>query len=126
MASRPHPVTFAITLSAGREFARWEDLRVPGVLLFVLAAQFMTVIMLGAGIAPGYDYGGGAISDLGVIGETALLFNLSLVVVGAFNLGAGWLLFRRHRRAGVLGVFAVAGVGAAGAGLVPLGPSGLH
>ena len=49
----------------------------PGVLLFVLAAQFMTVIMLTASMAPGYDTAGGAISDLGVISETALLFNLS-------------------------------------------------
>jgi len=54
-------------------------------LLFVLAAAFMTVVMAATSIAPAYDVQGGAISDLGVIGETARLFNGSLVAVGALN-----------------------------------------
>ena len=72
------------------------SLRAPGVLLFVLAAQFMTVIMLAASMAPRYDVAGGAISDLGVISETALLFNLSLLAVGALNILGGYLLYRTH------------------------------
>ena len=101
-------------------------MRDPGVLLFFLAAQFMTVIMLGASMAPGYDLSGGAISDLGVIGETALLFNASLVAVGALNVAAGLLLYRATGRSAILAAFTIAGLGAAGAGVVPLNVSGLH
>ena len=97
-----------------------------GVLLFILAAGFMTAIMLAASMAPGYDVAGGAISDLGVIGETALLFNVALVAVGALNVSAGVLLYRQHGRAWLLGVFLLAGIGAGGAGLIPLGTSDLH
>jgi hypothetical membrane protein len=97
-----------------------------GVALFALAAQFMTVIMLGTSIAPGYDIRGGAISDLGVIPETALLFNVSLVVTGALNVPAGVLLYRSFRRVRIPAVFTVAGVGAIGAGLLPLDTGGAH
>jgi hypothetical membrane protein len=100
--------------------------RLAGALLFILAAQFMTVIMLGASMAPGYDLSGGAISDLGVIDETALLFNVSLVAVGALNVAAGAILFRTTGRRSILAVSTVAGLGAAGAGLVPLNVSDLH
>ena len=102
------------------------DTRVAGLLLFLLAAQFMTVIMLGASVAPDYDYAGAAISDLGAIRDTALLFNVSLVAVGVLNLTAGWLLYRADHGAGLLALFTIAGVGAAGAGLMPIGTSGLH
>jgi hypothetical membrane protein len=107
--------------------ATWlDDRRVPGFLLFVLAAQFMTVIMLAASIAPRYDYAGGAISDLGVIDETAMLFNVSLIAVGVLNVVGGYLFYRGHRRRWVLATFALAGLGAIGAGLVPLDMSGFH
>jgi hypothetical membrane protein len=102
------------------------QMRLTGILLFILAAQFLTVIMLGASMAPGYDINGGAISDLGVIGETALLFNVSLVIVGVLNVAAGLLLYRATDRRSILAVFAVAGLGALGAGLFPLDVSGLH
>jgi hypothetical membrane protein len=101
-------------------------LRLPGVLLFVLAAQFMTVVMLGASMATAYDISGGAISDLGVAQETALLFNASLVLVGALNVAAGLLLFAATGRRWLVAVFVIAGLGAAGAGLVPLDRSDLH
>jgi len=97
-----------------------------GLLLFMLAAGFMTVIMLAASMAPGYDVAGGAISDLGAIGETALLFNVSLITVGALNVISGVLLHRQHGRGWLLGVFLLAGIGAGGAGLIPLGTSDLH
>ena len=102
------------------------DLRLAGVALFALAAQFMTVIMLGASVAPGYDVRGAAISDLGVAPETRLLVNASLVLVGVLNLVGGWLCYRWHRRIGLLALFVVAGVGAIGAGLFPLDSGGLH
>jgi hypothetical membrane protein len=103
-----------------------RDLRHAGLLLFALPAQFMTVIMLAASIAPGYDMREAAISDLGVIEETAFLFNHSLLAVGVLNLGGGLLLYRSHRRAGILALFALAGCGAIGAGLFPLQSGGPH
>ncbi len=120
--------TFDAPLAAGRSAstASQAQRRLSGVLLFSLAAQFMTVIMLGASMAPGYDIAQGAISDLGVIDETQLLFNASLIAVGALNLAAGYLLYRAHDRPWILGIFVLAAVGAAGAGLLPLDASGLH
>jgi hypothetical membrane protein len=97
-----------------------------GLSLFLLAAQFMTVIMLAASIAPGYDFTGGAISDLGVVPETAVLFNVSLVAVGILNIVGGYLFYRTHHRAGILAIYVLAGLGAVGAGLVPLDRSDLH
>lgn len=115
-------------LATGRSAptAATAQLQLAGVLLFSLAALFMTVIMLGASMAPGYDIAQGAISDLGVIDETQLLFNASLFAVGALNLVAGYLLYRAHRRFWIMAVFFLAAVGAAGAGLVPLDTNDLH
>lgn len=103
-----------------------DSRRLAGFLLFILAAQFMTVIMLAASIAPAYDDNTAAISDLGVIRETALLFNASLVGVGLLNLLGGYLLHRTYGRGWILPVFALGGIGAAGAGLLPLDSSDLH
>ena len=100
--------------------------RLAGLLLFTLSATFMTVIMLAAGIAPGYDYVGGAISDLGTLPQTALVFNATLIAVGLLNIAGGYVLYRSHGRIGLLAVFLVAGVGALGAGLLPLNVSELH
>ena len=100
--------------------------RLAGFVLFALAAQFMTVIMLAASIAPGYDYNGGAISDLGVTAETATLFNVSLILVGVLNIAGGYLFYRTHERPPVLGLFVLAGIGALGAGLFPLDRGTIH
>ena len=97
-----------------------------GVFFFALAAQFMTVIMLAAAMVPDYDFGAAAISDLGVFPETALLFNVSLVVVGVFNLLGGYFYYRTHGKRWLLAIFALAGIGAIGAGLFPLDTGGLH
>jgi hypothetical membrane protein len=117
--------THTQTLVRARAVPR-STTRVAGVLFFVLAAGFLTVIMLAASMAPGYDLPGGAISDLGAISETALLFNLTLVGVGVLNLVGGYLFYRTHGRPWILALFGLAGLGAIGAGLVPLGTSDLH
>jgi len=102
-------------------------LQAAGIFLFLLAAQFMVVIMLGAAIAPGYDFNAAAISDLGVVPATALLFNVSLVVVGVFNVLGGYLFYRAHGARWLLALFALAGIGAIGAGVFTLeNPTGLH
>ena len=107
--------------------AGWiHDPRLPGVLVFVQAAQFMTVIMLAASMAPGYDFSGGAISDLGVVMETATLFNVSLVLTGLLNLAAGYLLYLERHGRWLFAVYVAAGVGAIGAGLLPLNSGDAH
>ena len=114
-----------LTLTRAHERSR-PSTRVPGVLLFVLAAGFMTVIMVAASMAPGYDAQGGAISDLGVIGQTAALFNVTLLAVGLLNIVGGYLLYRTHGRAWVFAIYLMAGLGAFGAGLVPLNVGDIH
>ena len=59
----------------------------------------------------GYDMREAAISDLGVSQQTAVLFNLSLVVVGVLNIAGGFLLYRAHRRAWIMVLFTIAGCG---------------
>ncbi|HEY7526115.1 MAG TPA: DUF998 domain-containing protein [Candidatus Limnocylindria bacterium] len=100
--------------------------RLAGVALVVLAAEFMTAIMLGASMAAGYELNAGAISDLGVAPETALLFNGSLVFIGLLNVLAGFALYRSLGRPWLLAMFILAGLGAVGAGLFPLSTGDLH
>lgn len=109
----------------GAREAAWEP-RLAGLLLLTLGAVFLTGTMLAASIAPGYDYHSAAISDLGVIDSTAALFNVVLVVVGGLNIAGGYLFYREHRRAWLLALFLVGGVGAIGAGLNPLSTGTVH
>jgi hypothetical membrane protein len=97
-----------------------------GVLLAIVGAGFMTVIMLGASIAPGYDYAGGAISHLGVVPETATLFNVTLLAIAVLNALGGFVLYTQHRRTWLLVPFVLGGIGAFGAGIFPLDTGGLH
>lgn len=110
----------------GEQVVPDDSRRLAGLVLFVLAAQFMSVIMLAASIAPGYDFNEAAISDLGVIGSTALLFNSSLVAAGVLNILGGYLFYRSHRRGWVLALFVVAGVGALGVGVFTLDRGAVH
>ncbi|WP_440991869.1 DUF998 domain-containing protein [Haloarchaeobius baliensis] len=105
---------------------KYDDRTVAGLLLFVLGAGFMTAIMLAAALVPGYDFRGGAISDLGVFAESALLFNGGLLVVGVLNLAGGYLLYRRHGKRWLLAIYALASVGAVGTGLFPLDTGDAH
>jgi hypothetical membrane protein len=97
-----------------------------GVLFIALGVAFVTGIMILASIAPAYDYGAAAISDLGVISQTALFFNVLLITVGTLNIIGGYLFYRDHGSRGLLGLYVVAGVGAIGAGLLPLSTGAPH
>ncbi len=99
--------------------------RLAGVALFALSAGFLTTIMLGASMVPGYDMGTAAISDLGVAPEASVLFNGSLILVGVLNLAAAALLLAGGHRV-LLGTFTLAAIGAIGAGAFPLGSGGPH
>lgn len=103
-----------------------HGIRAAGAAFVVVGAGFLTGIMLLASIAPTYDYAGGAISDLGVIGETAILFNVMLIGVGALNVAGGVLFGRAHGRTWLTTLYVVAGIGAIGAGLFPLSTGTPH
>jgi hypothetical membrane protein len=126
VSSQTHPASLRLEpINPAREMT-WDDQRLPGFILFVLAAQFMTVIMLAASMAPAYDFNAGAISDLGVVPETAFLFNASLIAVGVLNVVGGFLFFRTHRKPWILTTYLLAGIGALGAGSIPLDTSDFH
>jgi hypothetical membrane protein len=103
-----------------------EPRRLAGVIFFVTGALFLTGIMVAASIAPDYDYHGGAISDLGVIDATAVLFNVLLVGVGLLNIAGGSFFFRVHRRPWLFATYVLGGIGAIGAGLMPLDTGAPH
>jgi len=109
---------FATATATGRQTA--------GALAFLTGATFLIGTMLAASIAPGYDFHGAALSDLGVIDETAVLFNAILIGIGVLDLSAGILLYRAVRRPGVLAAFVMGGLGAVGAGSFPLDTGGAH
>ncbi len=98
-----------------------------GYLLAFAAGQFLIALMLGESIAPDYSMHDNAISDLGTIAETELLFNASLFLIGALNFAAGYVLYKAIGSRMVLVTFALGGIGAMGAGLIPLdNPIGVH
>jgi hypothetical membrane protein len=114
------------TRTRSTPIGRTAEMRLAGLLLLALAGGFLTVIMLGASMAPAYDMNAGAISDLGVTAQTALLFNVTVAVVGILNAAAGYLLYRWHGRRWVLAVFALASIGGVGVGLFPLSTGAPH
>jgi hypothetical membrane protein len=103
-----------------------EYRRLAGLAFVGLGAGFLTTVMVAAAMVPGYDFRGGAISDLGVAPETALLFNTLLVLAGVVNIAGGYLLYRAHGERWLLGLFVVAGAGAVVAGVFPLDTGAPH
>jgi hypothetical membrane protein len=106
---------------------RYGNETTSGLLLALGAGQFMVMMMLLEAVAPGYSMHDNAISDLGTIPETRLFFNASLFVIGLMNLVAGYFLYGSLGDKILLTVFCLGGIGAMGAGLVPLdSPLGVH
>ena len=48
------------------------------------------------------------------------------MLVGLLNLAGGYLFYRTHGKRWLVAIFALAGIGAIGAGLFPLDTGGLH
>ncbi|WP_439026698.1 DUF998 domain-containing protein [Haloarchaeobius sp. DT45] len=120
-------VSSLTTVIRPAETTRSSAERIAGLAFFVLAAEFITAIMLAAAMAPDYALNPSAISDLGVMSETALLFNASLGLVGALNIIGGVYFYRVHGKRWLLAIFVLAGIGAIGTGVFPLdSPTGLH
>ncbi|MEM2282008.1 MAG: DUF998 domain-containing protein [Candidatus Hadarchaeales archaeon] len=95
-------------------------MRLAGLVIFAGAVQFWFCMLLAECLYPGYSVSGNWISDLGV-GPTAILFNLSVFLLGA-SLVAGAYLLREFR---VFPIFLLlCGVGAMGVGIFPERPHG--
>ena len=112
--------------SRARLIERSSALRLAGGMFLGMGTAFIAVTMLAASIAPGYDFHAAAISDLGTIPETALLFNGLLIVIGLFNAATGYFLYRAYGSPWMVALFAVAGLGSLGAGVVPLSAGDAH
>ena len=94
-----------------------ENRSLIGALLFVGTAQFILVIVITEALYPGYTVATNVLSDLGV-GQTALLYNASIAVFGAFA-SIGSLLGRRTLGPGLAITLAITGACAVGVGLFP-------
>lgn len=97
-----------------------------GLIFSLMSAQFMLVLMFGAAIAPGYSINQNAISDLGVISQTALLFNTSLFVFGLFVIIAAYFYHQDHHTTWITMLFFASGIGAIGVALFPLDNPAVH
>lgn len=126
MTSATHDRAVGVRPASATNATAVGTLAMAGSIFVLIGAAFLTVTMLAASIARGYDFAGGAISDLGVIVETALLFNVLLIATGVLNGVGGYLLFTWHRRPLLLALYLLGGVGAVGAGLLPLDTGGPH
>jgi hypothetical membrane protein len=114
------------TTPASTDWGLRRSRSLAGTILFVSAAQFVTVIVIAAALAPGYDIRNAAISDLGSIRSTATLFNCSVIAVGLCNILSGYFYFRAHSELRLMAIFTVAGIGAAGVGLFPVSRFEIH
>ena len=103
---------------------RIENRSLLGILLFVGAAQYILLINIAEALYPGYSVATNAMSDLGV-GQTAVLFNSSTVVFGAFIL-IGLLLGRRAIGTALTTTLAVYGACSVGVGVFPETTGALH
>jgi len=94
-----------------------ENRSLLGALLFVGVAQFILVIAITEALYPGYSVATNVISDLGV-GQTALLFNASVAVLGVCVF-IGSLVGQRTLGTGLTITLAVTGACAVGVGVFP-------
>ena len=93
--------------------------------MFIGAAFFLAAVTFGEALAPGYDVHEQPISDLGIITETAILFNLSLIVMGIVMLISGFILHRASPSLVITVIYIIAGIGIVGVGIFDLN-SGIH
>jgi len=95
-----------------------------GALIFFGGAQFLVCMMIAGALYPGYSLSENYISDLG-IGPSAVIFNTSIIALGALCVCAAHLL-RGNKNALVPLFIALMGIGAAGVGIFPENVPVLH
>ncbi|MEE9267806.1 MAG: DUF998 domain-containing protein [Thermoplasmata archaeon] len=92
--------------------------KLSGLLLFLGGVQFTVGLMIAASLTPGYSIADDTISSLGVR-EGALVFNISIILLGVFVLAAAYFIRSALGSLVVAVLVAVAGIGALGVGVFP-------
>ena len=96
-----------------------------GCLLFLGGAQCLLMMVIAEALYPGYSVAGNWISDLGV-GNTSLLFNSSVFLLGGVLMAAAYLINLTSSSRLFSVVLAAAGIGAMGVGLFPETAGAIH
>jgi len=99
--------------------------QIAGLLLFIAGLQFFLSLLIAESLYPGYSTTANYISDLG-IGNTALLFNVSIVLLGALILISSYLIKRDFKTNLFTIVLALTGIGAVGVGIFPENTAPFH
>jgi len=92
--------------------------KVAGALIFVGVVQFVLCMLVAECLYLNYSVSKNYISDLGV-GATALIFNVSVFLLGAMVLASVYFLKQKVQSRILLGFLALCGVGAMGVGIFP-------
>lgn len=93
-----------------------NSVRIGSFILLVGLIQFFLLESVSTFLYPGYSVANNYVSDLGTGANTAAIFNSSIVVLGITEVVGGYML-RSYSRA-LFMTFAIAGIGAAGVGVV--------
>jgi len=89
---------------------------IAGLFILLGTTQFIIIFKISEFLYPGYSVANNYISDLGV-GNTALLFNSSMIVLGILGIIAAFLLFEWDKVFSIL--FLLSSIGALGVGVFP-------
>lgn len=95
---------------------RENNLKISGLLIGLSVIYFIVAMMVAEALYPGYSISNNYISDLG-IGPSALIFNFSIIVLGAF-LVLGAYFYKKGTKNFVLSILvAITGLSAMGVGI---------
>jgi hypothetical membrane protein len=105
----------------------YSDRKLAGTFAFIAGVQCMVGISVAEELYPGYSVSANYISDLGatcrvtcIIQEPAsLVFNSTVIVLGALGITASYFLYRATRRKLLTSLLILSGIGAVGVGVFP-------
>ena len=93
-----------------------KSVRLGSFVLLLGLVQFFLLESISTFLYPGYSIANNFVSDLGTGANTAIIFNSSIVVLGITEIVGGYML-RSYSRF-IFVTFTIAGIGAAGVGVV--------
>ena len=96
-----------------------------GILLILGTAQFILAMIIAESIQPGYSIADNYVSDLGV-GNSALLFNGSIFIIGLLISTSACLIFQRFRNKLFSVLLFLGGIGTMGVGVFPETTGSIH
>ena len=102
-----------------------ENMKNTGILLILGAVQFVLAMVIAESIQPGYGIADNYVSDLGV-GNSALLFNCSIILLGISICMSAYLIFQKFKNAPFSVLFFLGGIGTMGVGIFPETTGSIH